>query len=666
MAPVAAAMALLVLPGLAVLLAFGARRALLAAMLAPASIACIGVAGVFTSANGLHFSWWLPLALAAALSVPAALVRAVVARRRQPFDRRRPLRVARRPSRSSIWTLVAGLVAAAILVVVTVSAIPDPERISGTYDAVFHLNAVASILDSGDASSFTLYRLTHPGVDLEFYPAAWHGLVAGVAGWSGASVPVAMNVSWIVGVATVFIPGCVLLTEVASPAAHSGTARVFAALLSTSLAAFPYLLLAWGTLYPNALAYLLLPAGLALVVRFVSDGSARWALVPSLVLWLAAAVFAHPRSLIGWAAIVAVIVVLAFASYCRGQLRDTSTRRRGMLLIGGAAALVVAGVTAVSVAVLVWFDVGARPISDRLNGGPATATQDLGTSLWQAVTMSPDLPPDGSPAVPAPLSVLLVLVGIVVLVRRRRHLWLPVSFAVIALLFTLAAGSNSDLAKIATGFWYKDKYRLISLLPTLAVPLAAIGIAAVVHAVGSRASRLASIVVASVAAVAVVAGALLSLLAGGTRDSLEATFAVPEGAKHGALLDRDEERLLREVGDHVPAGERVVGNPWNGSALTWALGGRESVFPGLVGDWGADRWVVAQRLDQARVDPGVCAALDRLNAHYLFHDPELLWGGDPQAAAFAGIDRAIGTDLITEVAREGDSVLYRISACDGP
>ncbi len=50
-----------------------------------------------------------------------------------------------------------------------------------------------------------------------------------------------------------------------------------AAVLASAFVAFPYLLLDFGTLYPNGLAYTILPAGLGLVAAALPfPGTASW------------------------------------------------------------------------------------------------------------------------------------------------------------------------------------------------------------------------------------------------------------------------------------------------------------------------------------------------------------------------------------------------------
>ena len=41
----------------------------------------------------------------------------------------------------------------------------------------------------------------------------------------------------------------------------------------------------------------------------------------------------------------------------------------------------------------------------------------------------------------------------------------------------------------------------------------------------------------------------------------------------------------------------IVGNPWNGSALAWALGGRRTLFPHLGGYWTTNGRIIEKHLD---------------------------------------------------------------------
>jgi hypothetical protein len=61
----------------------------------------------------------------------------------------------------------------------------------------------------------------------------------------------------------------------------------------------------------------------------------------------------------------------------------------------------------------------------------------------------------------------------------------------------------------------------------------------------------------------------------------------------------------------------VAGNPWDGSALLWALDDRKTVFVHLDIATTADQDYLAAHLIDAATDPKVCAAGERLNVGYL-------------------------------------------------
>jgi len=241
------------------------------------------------------------------------------------------------------------------------------------------------------------------------------------------------------------------------------------------------------------------------------------------------------------------------------------------------------------------------------------------------------------------------------------------------LLYAAAAGSDSDLAKLATGLWDKDKFRILAMLPTIAVPVVAWTLAAggteLVAVLRRRTHRRQDprnrTVIAAVSAATLLVAAITwfgpALTGVGT--AIGIVFSLPDTDKHQRLLDADEVLLLQQVGRFVPAGQVIVDDPWNGTGLAWALGGRQTLFPHLGGYWGTERKLVAEHLDSAPHDPAVCAAVRHLNLHWLLMDPQRLGNNTSEAKAFFGIDRAAAGSGVRLVASSGSTRLYRITAC---
>jgi hypothetical protein len=571
-------------------------------------------------------------------------------------------------NRGDAIAIAVAVIAAVIAGTIAAVGIGAPDRISQTYDGLFHLNAVAFIQSTGDASSFDLYRITHPGTGNEFYPAAWHAIVASTVQVSGAAIPLATNVVWLAVQGLIWTPGVALLAATVAPARRRTLAASAAAVGAIGLVGFPDLLLAWGTLYPTGLAYALLPLGVALTVRLL-----RWVslapaerrmpfpglLVAILAIWLIASSFSHPRSLFGWVLISAPLVAVASIHAVRRIWREPARRRRLVIALVSVTTGIGVVVAAGGLYVYRTFDLANRPISDHLNGGPATASQDVAASIWQALTLAPPSPSSPGQLPAAWVLAALVLAGVGVAAMNRRTRWLAVAWALVVIFYVLAAGSNSDIAKVLTGVWYKDKFRLFALLPVVQAPM----IALLVSAVASLLRGRARIAVTVTAVVATAIAAATSNVVIASPAMIRAVFALPAHEKDGLLLDGDEQRLLKQLPRYVPAGDIVAGDPWDGSALSWAIGDRRALFPHLTGEWSADQLLVANSLDLLQRNALVCRAVHRLGVRWVVEDPQLLWDHPAEAIPYGGFHRAVQEGLLEPVARVGSAGLYRIPSC---
>lgn len=679
------AASVVLLPGLAVTAALRLRGLAALALAGPAGFALLGVAGVVFGLARVRFGWWSPVLV-------AALVVAVLLGCRTLLERRR--------GRLPTWDAwlpalpvgLAVLVASIAVGLLAFGAVPAPDRISQTYDAVFHLNAAQWVAQSGDASSLHLYRLVNPTKPLAFYPAAWHSIVALTAQLTGLPIPVATNAAWIGTAGPLFSLGtafaaAVLLGRVGprrseAPFAAQRTAvAATAALLASAFATFPYLLLDFGTLYPNGLAYTLLPTGLALLALLLPwPPEAPWRPEPApigrvallAVTWAAAAAFTHPRSMVAIAALAAPLLISWFAT----RMRILAGRGdRGRRLARWTTAVTIAGVLLAIVAavafVYVYYDVANRPIADRLNGKPAIAREDFGAALLQALLSTSLVSPSQLP-LPVPLLLAaVVLAGLIALLLRPGLRWAPAAFVLLAVLYASAAGSNSDAAKILTGLWDKDKFRIIAIVPTIAVPIAAWAIAAgtaeLVAALRRRSlqhrePRRRTLAALTAGVALLVAASAWASTATSMTPAIGRVFRL-EDTKDGRLLDVDQVALLARVGRTVPAGQLIVDNPWNGSSLAWAIGGRQTLFPHFGGYWGTERKLIAAHLDAYRSRPAVCRAVKRLNLRWIVADPQRFSGFKREARAFRGVDRAVRGPGVTKVDSVGSTALYRIDAC---
>lgn len=688
--PVAVVLAAVFLPGLALAIAARLRGVVALGLAGPLGYAVVGITGVVAAPVHVPFGWPSLLVVTAVLVLLTVAARAALRAAGMapaPWDTWRPA--------SWIPVVVGAVIATSAITAVAFAWVPSPDRITQTYDTVFHLNAAASIVDTGDASSLHLYRLTHPGKSLAYYPAVWHSLTALGAETTGVDIAVAANATWIATAGPVFSLGGAFVSAVlfgrtglrrddARPAQRTIVATV-AAVLSSTFVAFPYLLLDFGTLYPNGLAYTILPAGVALVAALLPfPARAPWRpeavpfrtrTVLLLLGWGAAAAFAHPRSAVALLVLATPLAVAWFAARmsalaATGQRGRRRARIAWVVLVLAAALVVVLAV----LFVLHYYDVGKRPISDHLNGGPALARESFGQALLQGLLATSLVVPGELPLPPPILLAIVVLVGLIAALLRPGLRWVVVTYLALVLLYALAAGSNSDLAKIATGLWDKDKFRIVAMMPTIGVPLAAwtitAGVAELTASLRTRVARrsdprLRTLAVATGLMTAVVAAtAWFGPSLGGLSRSMGDVFALPAHQKQGLLLDADEAALLEQVGRFVPKGQLIVGNPWNGSSLAWALGGRRVLFPHLGGYWTTDGKIIKSHLDDWATDARVCPAVRAEGVRWVITDPGRLAGDRKAASRFGAIDRVVSTRGGAQlVASSGSARLWRLTAC---
>ena len=658
--PLLAALAVILVPGLVATAPLRTGLTARVALSGVVGVAALGAAGIASGLLGAPFAAWQPLVPGAVLGVLAYLIRRRWPRLALPPDRVR-----------AGWLVLAWIGAAALIGVVAFALVPEPDRISQTYDNVFHLSAIAHLLQTGDASSLTLRTLIETDRTWAFYPAAWHSLVAAAVQLTGAGVPVAVNGAWLAVCAAIWLPGAAWLAQVLVRRAAAGVVTLVALPLGAAFGAMPYALLSWGTLYPTFLAGALLPAAVAVPVATWrrrraarrDDRTAVWILgLAGTLVAVAAIGVAQPRVLATWALLlVPFVVAVAVSSFRRAWHAGGPTRRRAVGIVAAAVAVVALAAAAAFAYAVLRLGLLDRPLDDRLGGPQARASQPVWEGLVQALAQSWPTGVAGVIAWPALLLAAALVVGAVVALRTRGLRWVVAAYALIAVLFALAAGSDDVVTKLATALWYKDRFRLSSALPVVGVALAALGVLATASWAARSATLRRRIAVALAWLVALTSAVVLAV--SGVSASIATVFRLPESDAGTAIVSRAQIDFLGRLGEYVPADQRVLGDPWDGSALSLLFGGREPVFPHVNGQWDADRRVLAARLQDVDTDPAVCTALDDLRVRYVLYSPHELAGGDPAGNLFAAVHRAVEAGLFARVATDGDTSLYRIDQC---
>ncbi|WP_394253286.1 DUF6541 family protein [Arthrobacter pityocampae] len=671
-------------PGLLVLAAAGVRRLSLAALSAPLSMTIGSCLAVVLPFVGVAFNPVSYLVFSLCLAAAALLARRLLQRNDSaglaPVRRFGDVALVdnRAMPREGLPRWITRLlvpVAVAFPAVIIggryIAGFGAPENFSQTFDNVYHLNAIKHIAETQNGSALSLGNLTD--ASQAFYPAAMHDLMALVVMMTGTSVPVAVNVGTIVLGALVWPLSCVFL--ISRVIGYRPIPLLAAGVLCAGMSGFPYMMVAFGVLYPNHAAIALLPAALGLVVEAlgmtpgrrrsfsVSAGLLAVAVVPGLAL-------AHPSTLLALLAFAGPVVAARAVREFQGHRSGTAERSRPVLW--GILFVLYAGVTLVawlkvrpSLAFAPWtpFQTNARAIGEVLGSAPMGAT-----TAW--------------------VLLILTVAGIYVAARQFRDMWWILMMFVIGgvLYMIVSSWSLGWFRTFMTGVWYNDSFRLAALLPVVTLPLAVLGaewLTGLLRRIGKPRTagepapdrsagsspvartrravpRITSSPITAAAVVLVLGVGTQGGTLSGVQNRMEEVFALEE---ESPLLTTDELALLQRVPDLVPADGVIVGNPRTGASLVYALADRRTVAPHIFGDRTDAEQTLLDHWDEAGYNVSVCDDITREGALWAldFGDQEIVPGDEPYIGLRALEDgSAPGISLVAE---EGDARLYRVEAC---
>jgi hypothetical protein len=549
------------------------------------------------------------------------------------------------------------VVSSAVFVVPTVLGMGSPDAPLQQWDGVFHLNGVALVQETGVAAS--LDGLYGEGRSV-YYPAVWHSMVALVPPVLAPPV-VAANASTLVMGSVGWLLGLVALAAAVFPG-RRGILLVTVA-LGSAFSMFPTVQLSTLSQWPNGLSVMLVPGAAALVVLAVHawqrHGSVmhRAMLTSAAVASVAGVGAAHGSGVFGGLLVVGPLVLAAVATGVRSLW---SSGRRARVVVSGA---VLGAVTVAAVVVLtrssvlqVLMNFERLPQRTYAVSVPRTL---LDMVLW-----------------PAPGNVVLsvaVVVGAVVLVRRRQERWLVVSAVLVVAFVAFAAGPDNPLRAL-TGIWYTQAARIEALYPVVASLVGAVGVVTIAERVAARWVRRrptggpvpwsAGPVGSAVATVLAVAFVTSVGFQTPQRVHRFAEAYDPEQIMWGTMLSAEELALVRSARDLLPEDALVLGDPHNGAAFFDGLGGRDVLLPQLgTSAMDATQAYLRKSFRDVHVDPKVCELVRERGVTHFYEDTATVEDGakvDPQSPGLQDVDTSEGFAV---VAVAGTATLYEIQAC---
>jgi hypothetical protein len=645
---VLACVGLFLAPGLMVTY-LGGLRGITAWATAP--LMTVAVAAAVALAGGLfgfRFGLW-PVAagtvVAAGLAAGLSLLLRARGIDRPPRD----------PRSYSLAVVIGAVVAAVIGAATFVTGVRRPDAISQTYDAVFHYSAIRYIEQTGKASPLAIGTLGQPGGG-SFYPDAWHAMAALVAELTGAPVPVAAMITCLVIAVLVWPLGCLLLARhlFGALGGRAATAVVITGMVSSLFGAFPWMLMAWGVLWPNVLGLALAPAGVALGLSItrVSDGDTfgavrRW-------LFGAAGAFAigiaHPNAVLSVSLICLIPVLMVVGPYARDQWRrhalGTTLVLLAVVLVAAVGGFVASGLSTVRAVEAKSFPLAETPahavvsaFSNATNGLPAeTALAAFG------------------------------LIGVVACFVWRQRRWLVGAELLIVALYVGSAAIGNQAARLFTGPWYNDSHRIAATLPVVAIPLTTTG----VLAAGEWLHRVAFRIGARPAFALVVPLAVGTAVAAATAaediPAIASTDAWGLSTSGNQMLTSPQKlQFLQTVARLVPASALVADNPFDGTAYLFAQSGTRVLFPQAdLTVRNNDLTYLAHNLVQAGQNPRACDLIRQYGVGYLVIAPDDYLNKRQLPGPYYGVVYPPEDSGFRLIAADGSLRLYKITICQRP
>ena len=698
LAPAFVAAVLLVVPGLIVNLALGARG-FDALGLAP--LTSLGVLAIATLMVPVVVGRWSLAAVALSLvllTLVAVAGRFLIAWRTggASISQFRPSPRWWVPRRRTLWWLAAVGLAAGLVAANFVLGVRDPGRPSQTIDAGFHYNAVLAVMASGLPDGGHVGAASGAAATA-WYPPLWHDVTALATSLTGVNVAVGANaVGWAIG-GVVWPLSMVWLCSRVLPHARLLTTLALG-LCCGAITLFPYIMLSFGVLWPNVLSLAALPAAIALmfmVLRLMprspnaqddinSSGAAAdgatldaveasavqrgIAVGPGLTWWTVLSVgflgcagmfFAHPGALFAlgiWAVIGAAMLSSRLVVQSMALGPHELRRSLGWLLLG-------------------WLGFVGLWVSMRLFPG-LNAVRDfnwpkqmtMNQAMGQALTLSTVITKAHWVLGAA------TLWGFIRLLKVPRLRWLLVGHVFLIFLYMLAAGSPSWLAGELTGFWFNDAQRVAAMIPLTAVPLAALGITSGADMLARFVGRVSSDVLGrpltSHRALGIAAlGMLLTAAIIYPNQIGQGAAVLQDRYRNGnyshLLVSWDEQLLYELLPSQVPPGEKVLGSPFTGAQFSSIWSQRGVVIPHTGSNPTPDVRLVSRSFKSFMTDPAVCAAVKRLKVGVVVDDSDRFQANDERQASYSGLVNLAGTPGLTLIDKGLTASIYRVGDCKG-
>lgn len=616
----------LYVPGYLLLRALRVAR-LVSVICAPlVTISVYGVVSIVYAKAGIFCSW--PTLCLPLLAVCAVLcvVGCVLGRNRREvlcfsLDRR----AVRRDWLCLSIYIVLGVIVARFLFV---GNLESPYSYVQDFDNVHHLGVTFGYVESGNWSPFnaTSYATTesaaiNPLPDSSFYPAAWNWLAALLVSSLHVPVPLAENAVNFMLISVV-LPSNVFLLMRRIFYKTPGIVP-FGSVLALGFSAFPWGFLVFGPLYPNMLAFCMLPSvTFCFMSLFSDDGGGRFRVASTALfcVGLVCLVFSQPNAVFTMGVFLVPFCVYRVALAVDGLSLSHSQRIRMKVGLCALCLVLIA---------VIWFLFYSAPFMQGVvtHSWPAFASKSQ--ALVDVLTLA--FREQGTQFVLA----LLIIVGVLYTLKDRRYLWLSCSYAMICIMYIVDVTSDAPIKYILTGFWYTDSCRVSASAAIFAIPLAAIGLWVASKGLKIAMLRVSDMGEKSVARIAPCVAASLFLVANlypsfmiagfasvnTALGAMSSTLTSKNSMQHPHVYDLAEMSFVQEVQSRIPEGSLIINVPDDGSVFAYGTQSLNTYYRYLR-EYGEENEtkqsrIIRNGLYRIASDERVRDAVERIGAEYV-------------------------------------------------
>lgn len=465
----------------------------------------IGVAIAFAGVSILSFIWdytnlrwsgWTVIPVLLLTSIPGWVL--LLGRMRRTGIASYTVATMEPQKRASARSMIAAIVAGWVIAALPMLLRANPHDPAQQWDSTFHLNAIWSMLHTGEASPFGSFHELYGGYR-HFYPNSWHAFVTLFS--TTETVIEASNVSSLFLMALWVAGTCAFLRALS----RNRTVILAGTVMSGGLLAMPADALTMYNQWPHATGAALVSPIVIIVIeavrRFRFVAKATWAsgrigpdtlagiraMLPMVGLGfftLIGAGMAHPSAIffvitVTLPAIIVAFSLLAVRASANGSIGTVA------LWVGGLFVSVLLPVLALS--------------NGKIRAMGAYPRSGLGWefAFSRFLTPYPPFTVDVGLSMTVAFMGFFTFVGIFIVVTRGqapqplRHMWRQLgipgwvlgSFLMLSLLTFLAYAPDSELRTFLLGPWYKDPRRIMAIHGLMMIPMAALGFAGIAHGV---------------------------------------------------------------------------------------------------------------------------------------------------------------------------------------